>query len=85
MLHAIQVHTTGEPGMHLLDKILYIADYIEPNRDKAPDLPEVRRLAYEDLDKAMLKILSDTLDYLNERGGELDPMTMKAYKYFKKC
>lgn len=70
--------------MNLLDKILYIADYIEPNRDKAPDLPEVRRLAYEDLDKAMLKILSDTLDYLNERGGELDPMTMKAYKYFKK-
>ncbi|MCI9531031.1 MAG: HD domain-containing protein [Lachnospiraceae bacterium] len=84
VLHAIQVHTTGEPGMNLLDKILYIADYIEPNRDKAPDLPEVRRLAYEDLDKAMLKILSDTLDYLNERGGELDPMTMKAYKYFKK-
>ena len=74
MLHAIQVHTTGEPGMNLLDKILYIADYIEPNRDKAPDLAEVRRLAFEDLDKAMMKILSDTLDYL----------TMKTYKYFKK-
>ena len=84
VLHAIQVHTTGEPGMNLLDKILYIADYIEPNRDKAPDLAEVRRLAFEDLDKAMMKILSDTLDYLNERGGELDPMTMKTYKYFKK-
>ena len=82
MLHAIQVHTTGEPGMNLLDKILYIADYIEPNRDKAPDLTEVRRLAFEDLD--MMKILSDTLDYLNERGGELDPMTMKTYKYFKR-
>ena len=84
VLHAIQVHTTGEPEMNLLDKILYIADYIEPNRDKAPDLAEVRRLAFEDLDKAMMKILSDTLDYLNERGGELDPMTMKTYKYFKR-
>ncbi len=84
VLHAIQVHTTGEPGMNMLDKILYIADYIEPNRTKAPDLADVRKIAFEDLDKAMLKILSDTLDYLNERGGELDPMTMKAYKYFKR-
>lgn len=67
ILHAIQVHTTGEPGMNTLDKIIYIADYIEPNRNKAPNLEEVRKLAFVDLDKAMLKILSDTLNYLRKK------------------
>ena len=71
ILHAIQVHTTGEPGMNTLDKIIYIADYIEPNRNKAPNLEEARRLAFEDLDRAMLKILSDTLNYLERKGGFL--------------
>lgn len=38
IIGAILVHTTGKPGMTLLDKILYVADYIEPGRDKAPNL-----------------------------------------------
>ena len=42
ILHAIRVHTTGVPDMSLLDKIIFIADYIEPNRDKAPHLKELR-------------------------------------------
>ena len=83
ILHAIQVHTTGEPGMNTLDKIIYIADYIEPNRNKAPNLEEARRLAFEDLDRAMLKILSDTLNYLERKGGEIDPLTVETYEYFK--
>lgn len=83
ILHAIQVHTTGEPDMNTLDKIIYIADYIEPNRDAAPNLSEIRKLAYEDLDGAMLWILHDTLDYLKEKGGELDPMTVQTYEYYK--
>lgn len=84
ILHAIQVHTTGEPEMNTLDKIIYIADYIEPNRDAAPNLQEIRKLAFEDLDKAMLLILHDTLNYLREKGGELDPMTLETYDYFQK-
>ena len=83
ILHAIQVHTTGEPGMNTLDKIIYIADYIEPNRNKAPNLEEARRLAFEDLDRAMLKILSDTLNYLERKGGEIDPLTVETYEYCK--
>ena len=63
--------------------IIYIADYIEPNRDAAPNLTEIRKLAYEDLDGAMLWILHDTLDYLKEKGGELDPMTVQTYEYYK--
>ena len=82
ILHAIKVHTTGEPGMNLLDKIIYIADYIEPNRDQAPNLTAIRKLAFQDLDKTMEKILSDTLQYLTEKGGEIDPLTNETYQYF---
>ncbi len=82
ILHAIKVHTTGEPGMNLLDKIIYIADYIEPNRDQAPNLTAIRKLAFHDLDKTMEKILSDTLQYLTEKGGEIDPLTNETYQYF---
>ena len=83
ILHAIQVHTTGEPGMNTLDKIIYIADYIEPNRCKAPNLEEVRKIAFEDLDKAMLKSHSETLEYLKRKGGEINPLTLRTYYYFK--
>ena len=85
ILHAIKVHTTGEPGMNTLDKIIYIADYIEPNRNQAPNLEIVRKLAFENLDAAMDKILSDTLNYLREKGGEIDPLTAETYAYFHKA
>jgi len=84
VLHAIQTHTTGEPEMNKLDKIIYIADYIEPNRKKAPNLQKIRQMAFQDLDKTMLQILSDTLEYLEDKGGELDPLTMETYEYFRK-
>lgn len=83
ILHAIAVHTTGEPGMNTLDKIIYIADYIEPGRDKAPNLELVRSLAYKDLDACMAQILYDTLNYLNARGGLIDPTTAKAHEFYK--
>ena len=69
--------------MNTLDKIIYIADYIEPNRKKASNLEKVRKMAFVDLDKTMLCILSDTLDYLKRKGGELDPLTVETYKYFQ--
>ena len=70
-------------AMSLLDKIVYVADYIEPRRNKAPNLTEVRKLAFLDLDEALYKILSDTLEYLDEGSGEIDQMTMRAYEYYK--
>ena len=84
ILDAIGCHTTGRPEMTTLDKILYIADYIEPRRYKASDLPQVRRMAYVSLDQTMYLILSGTLDYLKKKGGIIDPMTVEAYEYFKK-
>ena len=84
ILNAISYHTTGRPGMSTLEKIVFIADYIEPGRKQAPNLAEVRKVAFEDLDSALLKILYDTLQYLQEGGGELDPMTKKTYDYYSK-
>lgn len=84
VLHAIEVHTTGAPGMNLLDKIIFVADYIEPHRDKAPDLAEIRTLAFMDLDQALLRILHDTMHYLNQKKGAIDPKTQETYQYYIK-
>lgn len=83
ILSAIACHTTAKPAMSLLDKILYIADYIEPRRDKAANLPQIRRLAFEDLDRTMYEILAGTLNYLNKKNASVDPMTRRAYEYYK--
>lgn len=82
ILDAIRWHTTGRPEMTLLDKIVYIADYIEPKRDKAPHLPEIRRMAFLDLDQTLVKILEDTLGYLGDSPEHVDSMTKKTYDYY---
>ena len=80
--HAIRVHTTGAPEMNLLDKILFIADYIEPLRDKANRLPEIRETAFRDLDEALRMILYDTIHYLAKGTKEIDPATQETYDYY---
>lgn len=83
ILHAIKVHTTGEPDMSMLDKIIFIADYIEPGRDKAPNLDRVREIAFKDLNVCMAQILRDTLIYLKQGHGNIDPTTELTYEYYK--
>lgn len=83
IIQAIINHTTGKPNMSMLDKIVYIADYIEPQRYKAANLSVVRKMAFEDINLALFQILKDTLIYLTESGGDIDPMTQKAYEYYK--
>ena len=83
IISAIACHTTGKADMSVLDKIVYIADYIEPRRYKADNLPQMRKLAYEDLDKTMYEILKSTLEYLAKKGAAADPMTATAYEYFR--
>lgn len=82
ILNAVRYHTTGRPGMSTLEKIIFIADYIEPGRDHSARLPELRRLAFRDLDRAMAEILKDTLSYLDGSENEIDPMTRKTYDYY---
>ena len=82
IINAILNHTTGRPDMSRLEKIIFVADYIEPGRNKAKNLNEIRKLAFIDLDAALLKILSDTLEYLNQKEKTIDPMTEKTYQFY---
>ncbi|MDE6601881.1 MAG: bis(5'-nucleosyl)-tetraphosphatase (symmetrical) YqeK [Lachnospiraceae bacterium] len=84
ILNAIRYHTTGRPNMSRLEKMVYIADYIEPGRKQNRDLDLIRRLAYQDLDSTMEKILSDTLAYLRTTEGQIDDMTNRTYQYYKR-
>ena len=83
ILEAIRCHTTGKPGMSLLDKLLYVADYIEPERDTAPELAQFRKMAFIDLDEACLAMMKANLEYLRESGRTIDPMTEVAYEDMK--
>lgn len=82
VINAILNHTTGRPGMSLLEKIVFIADYIEPGRKQAPNLKQIREMAFVDIDKTLIMILGDTLAYLKSTDGETDPMTQKTYEYY---
>ena len=82
ILNAVLYHTTGRPAMSLLEKIIYIADYIEPRRDQAPDLDIIRKLSFHNLDQALIKILKDSLIHLKKSEKEIDPMTQKTYDYY---
>lgn len=83
ILSAIRSHTTGRPGMSPLEKIVFVADYMEPGRRQAPRLEEIRRTAFNDLDRAVLMILEDTLDYLQSGDSVIDRTTQETYCYYK--
>ena len=79
---AICSHTTGKANMNTLEKIIYVADYMEPNRD-FPGVEDLRKLAYTDLDSAMIMGLEMTLSLLREQGREVSPDSQKALSYLK--
>ena len=84
ILTAIECHTTGKTDMTLLDKILYVADYIEPGRYKAAELPEMRKLAFMDLDLACLSIMEIVLKYLESTNCPIDMTTVAACEDMRK-
>lgn len=84
ILKAIIHHTTGRPNMSMLEQIIFVADYIEPNRDMAVRLDEIRAIAYVDLNIATTMILQDTISYLKEKEANIDKTTIDTYEYYKK-
>ena len=83
ILGAIRWHTTGKPEMSALEQIIYIADYIEPNRDaKLQISSEIRKTAFKDLDAGCEAVMGDIVAYLNSTGYQMDEMTYKAYDYY---
>lgn len=82
ILSAITWHTTGKPIMTTLEKIIYIADFIEPNRVVLPEMDIIRKEAYQDLDQCLLHILHCSIHYLGKKGTTIDPVTRETYEYY---
>ena len=80
ILNAMRWHTTGKENMTNLEKIIYLADLIEPSR-KFEGVDEIREVAYKDLDLAMLKALTHTTIYLLKQGCAVDINSVKARNY----
>ena len=85
ILNAIKYHTTGKPEMSLLEKIIYIADVIEPARKPYKGLEEIRKLSYENLDKAMYIALNSTIDYNREKLRMIHSLSLSALNYYENC
>lgn len=83
VLNAVSFHTTGRANMSLLEKVVFIADAIEPNR-KYPGVEKLRKLAREDLDRACLASLENTISFVESKGDYLDPDTLEARDYLLK-
>ncbi|GAB7386613.1 bis(5'-nucleosyl)-tetraphosphatase (symmetrical) YqeK [Bacillaceae bacterium] len=78
VLDAIRYHTSGRVGMTLLEKIVWLADYIEPGR-QFPGVEKVREIAEDDLDAAIVTAFAQTIAYLAERKQPIYPVTVEAY------
>ncbi|MDQ6599730.1 HD domain-containing protein [Bacillus salipaludis] len=78
VLTAIRYHTSGRPGMSLLEKVIYLADYIEPGRH-FPGVEEVREMAKENLDKALIKSIQNTISFLLKKNQPIYPETFQTY------
>ena len=82
VVSAICHHTTGRANMTLLEKIIYIADYVEPNRD-FPGVEEMRAMAYTDLDQAVLMGLQSAVAHVRRQGQGLAPATLEALEFLQ--
>lgn len=82
ILSAIKYHTTGKPAMNMLEKIIFVADYIEPNRKPLKEIEEIRKEAFTDIDACIVHILKNTLLYLDSRAGDTDKMSIDTYNYY---
>jgi predicted HD superfamily hydrolase involved in NAD metabolism len=80
VLSAIRWHTTGRGGMTLLEKIIYIADYIEPAR-QLDGIEEMRKVAYNDLDRCIVICSDSTIAFILKKGALLHPKTVETRNY----
>ncbi|MER0123124.1 bis(5'-nucleosyl)-tetraphosphatase (symmetrical) YqeK [Streptococcus sp. ZJ93] len=81
ILQAIERHTVGAAEMTLLDKVLYVADYIEPNRD-FPGVDEARRLAKQSLEQAVAYETAQTVAHLAKKAIPIYPQTIETYNAY---
>ncbi|MGN0733450.1 MAG: bis(5'-nucleosyl)-tetraphosphatase (symmetrical) YqeK [Emergencia sp.] len=83
IINAVSFHTTGRAGMSELEKIIYLADAIEPGRDY-PGVNQLREAVDRGLDEALIMSLERTIEYVRQQGHFLDEDTLKARDYYLK-
>lgn len=84
VVSAICSHTTGKANMNLLETIIYVADYMEPNRN-FPGVERLRELAFSDIRAALKLGLEMTLEHLKNQGSEVSPQSREALEYLAIC
>lgn len=80
VLQAIKWHTTGGPDMTVLDKVVFLADYIEPNRS-FPGVDRIRKIAEVDLDQAVLATFDQTLQFVIAQGGLIHTASVEGRNF----
>lgn len=83
VLSAIRTHTIGEKNMSPLDKIILVADVIEPNRGNCKGLEKIRKTAYADLDKATIACIEGAIEYNKEKGFAIHPLGYEVLEALK--
>lgn len=85
ILLAIRNHTLGRPGMSKLEQIVYLADYLEPERTQptTPPLDDIRSISFKDLDEATYLVSKNSIQYFESSGKDTDPMTYQVFEYYK--
>lgn len=81
ILEAIRYHTSARPRMGELEKLIFLADMLEPRR-RYPGVDELRTLFQEDLDECLTEALRQTLLFLKQKGGDIYSLTESAYEYY---
>lgn len=82
VLNAVRFHTSGKPNMTELEKVIFLADMLEPGREFS-GIHKLRKLFYNDLDECLLLSLHHQIKYLKRQKGEIYPLTLEAYQYLK--
>lgn len=80
--NAIYYHTCGKPNMNMLEKIIYIADFIEPLRRFRDNVSDIRKLAYTDIDSAIIEAAKASVSFLEKRNKFIHSNTIKTLNYY---
>jgi len=83
ILEAIANHTFGKPNMSIFGKIVYLTDFYDPNRPQTKERIEAKKLAYEDIDKAMIYVLKYTMEHNKQAGKAVHPLSLAALRYLE--
>lgn len=82
IIGAIYNHVVGKPDMSMLEKIVFVADYIEAERKELPRIDEIRKEAFSNIDKSVAMIYENIINYIKAKNEYVDDESMNAYRFY---